>query len=191
MKQPKIRLSDELIARCLALAQKIVREFAEGKWSNHLSHRNADKNVQVWFEGKMAECVFAFESGFGIGAVSFTGEPDPHWDVRFRVKRVDVKQTGPGGRYLLWPISKNGEWHKRDFDVLVLTIMREDGLGCSVGWITKEEFFAKKKIAGPNHPLDEGTWYVDRDPDLHDMASFYRDYAWRGCTDGGNDNIPM
>ena len=66
----------------------------------------------------------------------------------------------------------------------MLTKVDVNGEGFSVGFVSKHKFARKKLVAGPEHDLDEGTWYLHKD-DLHTMPDFYRKYAWRGGVDDG------
>ena len=179
-----VKLPSGLVERCSKFARMIVARYAAGgnEASRSVSYRDADKNIDLWTEAKMAECVFAIESDRNPNALNWTGEPDD-FDFVYRSKQVDVKSTRPTGQFLLWSIRKNGLYDSKHFDCLVLTKVNPAGVGRSVGYVPKQEFFERKKVAGKGHQLDEGTWFMD-ELDLRPMSDFYRRYAWRGNVDG-------
>jgi hypothetical protein len=99
------------------------------------------------------------------------GEDRPHFDLRLGYRRADVKQTMLHYQYLIWPLTKVLDYATRRFDLLILAKIDyrindeartiHSIRGHLYGWMTKDRFQEKKRIANDMHPhLDAGTWYV-------------------------------
>jgi hypothetical protein len=162
LKPGLIKLPSDLVVRSAEFAVMVVERYATGQSeaSRSVSYRDADKNVRLWAEAKMAECIFCIERSINCDVLNWSGEPD-HYDLVCNGKRIDVKSTGLNGKYLIWSKAKNHLYHQKEFDYLVFTKVSALGVGGSFGYISKLDFFNRKKIAPHGHQLDVGTWYVD------------------------------
>lgn len=154
---------------------KLSRTFADdviriGNIAGHLAVRGAERDPEVWYKGKLAECVFAIECGQDPAKVLHWDpyNPDNGWDVMHNGVKNDVKATYPQAECLIWPIGKNDLFAGKDFDALVLTKINARCLvGFSYGWVPKAVFAAEHKIArpgmmGPGSKLDPGTWFMEQ-----------------------------
>lgn len=173
-----VRLSEDLRRRCLRFGQEVVASYAIGakERSSAYSLDGADLNSLCQADGRAAECIFALTLGL-----------DPHavldWDATRAGAdydvfldsglRVDVKSTHPQGRYLIWPLLKNGIYSEKKFDVLALVKQRH-GQGWCAGWIHKKGFYRFKRVAGDgtdrdaDRRLKPGTWYMHHtSPHIH------------------------
>lgn len=78
--------------------------------------------------------------------------------------RIDVKTTLPPFK-LIWSRDVNDLYFKKRFDVLIsVSIEDRDWSRCWIeGWITKNGFYQRKRIAdGMNCNLELGTWFVEK-----------------------------
>jgi hypothetical protein len=175
--RPKwIVLPSDLVRRCRQYGYEAVAKYARGEQENShaYSYRGADKDPEVWQLSKMGECVFAIEHALDpLAAVNWICRPDKH-DVQLDNVRVEIKSSHPRAKYLFWSIVKNGLFAAAEFDVIVLTrVSLKYEVGYSAGWVTKQEFADQHLVAGPDHKLDEGTWYMEQ-PSLHEMQTLAR-----------------
>jgi hypothetical protein len=178
-----IDLADSLVWRCQAWGRQMVNRYASGSRSLKYSSHGAERNPVLIASSKIAECVFALDMHLDpYTALDWGGSPDAGHDVAVGKTRVDVKQSGLHSRYLIWPIKKNDMFEGKDFHVLVLVktdIERErDGerrimaaRGFCAGWIGKQSFTVRHRVAGENHRLDRGTRYMT-ESELHRMDVF-------------------
>lgn len=130
-----------------------------------LATNDAAFSVSAWARGKHGEAVAALADGQDPHtAVNFELGEDPGYDVVIGGLRCDVKATHMGGSRLVWPRGKNDLFAGKEFDALICAQVDLDrGTGRLLGWIGKSEFAAEHLVAGFNHPLDRGTWYMDAD----------------------------
>ena len=137
--------------------------------------RKLGDNPQHVAKTKAAEVAMALVLGkHPINDVGFgVGRPDPGWDIQAGPLRIDVKMTehrNVGTACLFWPLNRNDVFEEKDFNVLALvrceTVKNERGEERSNGWfqirgwISKDQFRRDMLVAGPDHNLDNGTWYV-------------------------------
>jgi hypothetical protein len=173
-----IRLSDELVQRCVEHCNAALRDLRDRRHPQVLavSTHGAEENLPLWVKSKFAECIFALECNLDPRvAVRWSGGPDDGADVDVLGQRVDVKCTEMHYKYLIWPVGKNHIFDQKKFDVLALTkVDVYDCSGLTVGWISKARFREQCFVA-PDGPggdkLDPGTRYLPQenlDP-LHTM----------------------
>lgn len=165
-----------MMDKCKEHGRNVIGSYAAGKspQSAALTIRRADKNLRLQVEAKMAECIFAIERGLDpLKVLNWTGKAELDGvDVTVNDVRVDVKQTQPGNRLLIWSAGKQGKLEGKKSDVLVLVTCRgEDYGGESKGWISRGDFISKRHIAPPPAYLDEGTHFLDVD-ELNSMEAF-------------------
>jgi hypothetical protein len=157
-----IELDRATTERCVQFGHAIVQRYAAGETPRSLavSSHGAESNPRVQARAKMAECILAVWLGLALDPL-FEQSLRP-WDLRTARSRIDVKQTGLNGQYLIWPKRKNDIFAAKEFDLLVL-VKNDWNAGAPRGWIEKEDFFRLKSVAGEGHKLDPGTWYVDQE----------------------------
>jgi hypothetical protein len=157
-----IELDRATIERCVVRGREIVRahENRDYPQSTALSSHGAEKDPQLQAVAVMAECILAVHLNLSVERV-FEAPPLRPWDILFGGQRIDVKQTGLHGRYLIWPKNKNGIYLSKDFDLLTL-VKNDWNVGHPQGWIGKQDFYRHKSIAGAGHKLDPGTWHLDQ-----------------------------
>lgn len=169
-----IEVPPELVRRCEEWGPWFVEHLAKGG-SPHtlaLASHGAETNPVLQAQSKIAECIFALHMDLDPDSAVgwFSEQPDDTWDVLVGETRVDVKGTGLNSHFLIWPIRKNPTFDKKRFHVLAL--VKTDGTrGYVHGWIGKRSFRRGREIAGPGHPLTEGTRFMHEDK-LHRMSIF-------------------
>jgi hypothetical protein len=143
-----------------------VQNYQQGRSekSRVFAHRNADNDPQLQGESIMGEVGFAKWLGLDPNDAVNWGADFRAWDVEVGAYRVDVKSIKNHYHLLLWSVAKNEIWKDKDFHILFLMKVCEDGV-CFVGrqtWIAKPDFFANKQVADADCPwrLDPGTWYM-------------------------------
>lgn len=170
MSQPlMIRLDEATTQRCIAAGKAQKQGYADGTYSTVYSSHGAEADDDLLSAAKMAECILAISLRLPVDDV-FDAPPERPWDLRTKFGRLDCKQTGLHGRYLIWPLRKNNAYLRKDFDHLCL-VKSDRNVGYAKGWLTKKAFYQKKQIAGPGHKLAAGTWHVDQ-AELEDMEDF-------------------
>lgn len=173
-------LPNEIMDLCARYADDVLEGAAQGRWaqSQVVTTHDAYRRHDIWLEAKMAECVFAIESGFDpVLRLQWKPKIDPDYDLIVGEQLVDVKSTSVRGTALIWPWGKNDLFKGKNFDVLVLTkVNAERQFGCSYGWVTKREFWEKRKVAEEGHRLDVGTRYMEQ-RELNPIEDFYRIYV--------------
>ncbi len=108
------------------------------------------------------------------------GKADAGTDVKINSNLgSDVKTTPTWKRYMLWSREINDLYWSKQFDVLIgVSIDEDDWSQCWIeGWLTKQEFFDRKKIAdGTNDEgrLSSGTWFIEKD-ELSDIDTLLTD----------------
>ena len=161
-----VTLPPDLIARCQQYGVGVVESYAAGRnrGSRALSSHGAEGNAILQATGKMAECAFCRWAGLNPDeALNWSGHSDPGFDALMAYGlRVDTKMTGWNGRCLIWPINKTFLLKDEPLDILVL-VKAKPPLFQIAGWIGRDAFLIGHRVAGPNHKLDEGTWYMDQD----------------------------
>jgi hypothetical protein len=80
---------------------------------------------------------------------------------------IDVKTTPTWKSWLCWSLAVNDLYWKKKFDVLVgVSINDQDWSQCWIeGWLSKQEFYERKKIADgicDRGKLTAGTWFVEK-----------------------------
>ena len=132
-----------------------------------------NKEAAQFFTSKIAEVALAYFLGEDPNyAVKWViGKFDDGYDVMDKLgRRFDVKSTmNSRARFLMWGAAKTQYYNQSDFDALVFCIVdpyNSGKLGQEVdliGFETKEGFLKCCKIATGLDPIQEGTWYMDRD----------------------------
>jgi hypothetical protein len=160
----QIRLSDEWIARSFAFAKQTVEGYVNGDKPASLAMACTDIafNLEEQAYGRMSECAFAVFCGLNPGrALDWGPKADSGFDLVWRGHRWDVKSTHAGGKFLLWPVTKNHVYDEKAFDRLVLVKHKAPNFLIR-GWISKADFRDRKRVAGQGHKLFPGTWFVDQ-----------------------------
>ena len=130
--------------------------------------------LDKWFQAKTAEVAAALYFELQpLVDLSWTVERANLFDIKLATgMRLDVKASLESGN-LIWPYTKNAIFLQLPFDTLVSVSLKSgDYQHCWVeGWISKDEFYARKKTAdGVRAPrLDPGTWWMEKN-ELHNMA---------------------
>jgi hypothetical protein len=93
---------------------------------------------------------------------------------------IDVKTTPARKRWLIWSLELNELYWDKKFDVLIsVSINENDWSQCWIeGWLTKWEFFDRKKIAdgiNDQNKLTDGTWFVEKN-ELSDINIMLKEY---------------
>src|SRR5262245_36759666 len=118
---PMIELPNNWIDCSRQFAEQVVADYVSGRKSRELSCYDADKNITLQATAKMCECAFAVWGGLKPAtAIDWTRRTDNGTDIQWRGKRWDIKATGMGSHYLIWPIVKNSIYHTKQFDCLAL-----------------------------------------------------------------------
>lgn len=160
-----IKLPSNLVRRCRAFATDVVNSYASGNNNNSLavSTHGAEKNIDLWAESKMAECIFAIEFNLSpLDDLNWQLRPDGDYDIIVGEHRVDVKCGQMHDRYLIWPIGKNHLFKQKQFDILAFTkVDLTFAAGHTVGWVSKSRFLRERWIADEDHKLDVGTRYME------------------------------
>jgi len=169
--KPIVTLPNDLIERSKEFARETVAAYRRGdnSYSFDVSSHGAEFNAELQAHARMAECAFCLWAGLDANvALNWTSRCDPGWDVYYAGRRVDIKATHARGRYLIWPINKRVElFQKKTFDDLVL-VRGDEPTFVIAGISSKQEFENAFQIAGRDHVLDAGTWYV-HESDLRDV----------------------
>jgi hypothetical protein len=175
---PLTRLPAYWRNECLKFAAKFIAwlQTPAGQACLALADHGIETNQRVIAESKAAEVIFCLEHGIDPRDLKWEAEggADHGSDILYYGKLLDVKYTLWGGEFLFWPKKKNHLLAKKRFDALALVkldIRPDDWSGATWGWISKAEFQKTYRVAGANHALDEGTFYVHQS-ELHDMRNF-------------------
>jgi hypothetical protein len=163
--KPTLSISAELTERSRQWALKFIKAAKSPPTAAHarsrsLSYRGAEGNVSLLWSAKMAECALCLYLDLDPERDLQWSAPDSGTDLTYRGVRIDVKHSAhKEPRFCLWPLKKNHLFDKKQFDVIVLV---SGGPTFAIeGWMGKEEFRGSCLIAGEDHPLDEGTRYVE------------------------------
>lgn len=156
-----IRLPNDVIERCKAHGQQRVEGYAIGRncGSRALSSHGAEANADLQAFSMMGECAFCLWADVSIENLNWTGHSDPGFDLEINGYRFDVKTTGAGCHYLIWPVNKRHIFEGEPFDYLVLVKGRPPIFQIA-GVISKEAFGRQHKVADEAHKLDAGTWFM-------------------------------
>lgn len=174
---PLTPLPSELWPKCVKYGIDIVQWYKDHPERARLADHGLETNPYMQALWKAAELIFAIEHNIPLSRVNLTvGDEDKGSDMSYLGKLIDVKGTLWSGQYLIWPKHKNHLLAGKRFDALALVKMNEGPQkgcpsGTTWGWISKAEFQKKYRVAGPDHALDEGTFYVHQD-ELHAMSKF-------------------
>src|SRR5262245_10368057 len=161
----RVMLPPDIAARANGWAAELKQGYADGRFeaSRAFTCFDADKKLGTLEHAKKAECAFAIFAGLDpLQAVHWDGYPDDGSDVLWDGLGWDVKATIPSGEFLIWPFPKNEIFHSKDFDRLVL-VKGGNWVFEINGWVSKEEFWARKKVAPEGHKLFPGTWHMHQD----------------------------
>lgn len=159
---PLIDVPTELVVECMRDAKRMAAGFAAGLWakSRSVSTHGMESNVADLTRARIAEVAHRIYYGLDPRG-AFRDTIDSGFDIIVPANRVraDVKAHKPWSQWACWPVGKNRLYPDKQFDVLTWGLV--EGTECWLaGWMTKEDFFRRKMVAGPNHKLDEGTWHV-------------------------------
>lgn len=169
--RPLITLPPELAQRSVEFAIDAVAGLKAGRYpaSSAVSCFGAEDNIGLWIRAKMAECAFCLYVGEDPEKLHWKSGPDAGDDLVWRGLRWDVKTTEMRNRCLIWPLGKNSIFEQKKFDMLVL-VKNAPPVFQITGFVSKDRFRQKKKIAGAKHFLVEGTWFMEQN-DLTDPES--------------------
>ena len=123
--------------------------------------------------GKIGECALAQAAGLNpLMVINWKHRADNGTDIRLlNGWLVDVKTTLPNRR-LIWSVSVNHLFWCKSFTHLVSCTVEEDHHSrCWIeGYISKEEFFERKREFDGSDGLDPFTWYMLKSElyDIHD-----------------------
>jgi hypothetical protein len=163
LRSKRVELDNTLIERCYNFGQQMVADYANGFCNASLavSSHDAERNPKIQAKAKMAECAFAIYAGLSPNKVKWGTGIDAGSDIALGAALIDIKWTAHG-RCLIWPYRKTEFFDSKNFDALVM-VKGDVPVFWIQGWISKIQFKAQKQIAGPNHKLTQGTWYIDQD----------------------------
>lgn len=186
------QLPNRLFDMCEDYAANMVRHYRSGGSPQSLavSSRNAENNVKLQLEGKMAEVVFCLDIGIDpeVYVKWNWGVPDNGIDIEYREEKVDVKSIVFDHHFLIWPTKKAGFLHQKKFTSFALVkVDAASRHGLFQGWCTKGEFQLRHKVAERGHFLDEGTLYLheqylhrpDGFPGRNKLVMTMDTYDWR------------
>lgn len=140
------------------------KQASAGATETRRSTRDAQHNSHLQAEAKIGEVVFALTFGLDYEHCFTEGVRTRDWDFATPRGRIDLKSCGLADRCLIWPVGKNGVFWTKDFDLLGLVKVDADaGCGRFVGWVAKQRFWDRKRIAGERHFLDPNTWHLLED----------------------------
>lgn len=119
-----IELASDLCRLADAHGRRTVEAYRSGRSnaSRAFSINGADLDPRVHAESRRAECACAQWLGLDpYEVLDWSDHADDGKDIdpeKLGGLRVDVKSTGPNGRLLIWPISKNPIYVDKKFHVL-------------------------------------------------------------------------
>ena len=175
MSQNRFVMPPGAISSARRRASKMVKNYEDGLDNASLafSSHGAEHNIDLQTKAKLAEVTFAMWAGENPKtAVHWADGADNGFDVKTGCQYVDVKHTSLRGQYLIWPVRKRDIFHSKPFNSLVL-VKSDNDIYYVWCWLPKDEFFQKKLVAGSNHLLTTGTWFV-HEKDCRKMDSFPR-----------------
>lgn len=153
-----MQIPDALWPHCVAWAERFVASYRDGG-PHTRSSRGMEYDVLKLAQARAAECFFALYLGLDPLRVLGAGVgPDAGYDLVAGGVRYDVKWT-KAGHYLTWPAKKVAIFDRTAFDRLVLVKGEHPDFEIA-GWIGKDEFRARHGVAGAEHILDPGTWFM-------------------------------
>lgn len=162
------------VDKCARYAKEAMRSQPDVSRQYQIEPRACD-----FFFSKMAEVALAIHLGDDPAFATqwIIGAADPGYDVMDKDGlKYDVKSTtNEKASRLIWPMSQNATYSKKDFDFLVFCIVDQNPFGRMghqveiVGYETKRGFFERKQVSDGSDRLKPGTWYM-RDVDLLDIS---------------------
>lgn len=157
-----------LVDRGRLWAKRLVSHYAEGGSPNSRAvsgDRGTERNAERQAQGKIGEVAVAILFGRNpLLDVKWNLVPDGGSDLVAPCGLlVDVKTTLPPRR-LIWSRTINHLYKAKRFDALVAVSIDARDLGqCWIeGWISKDRFFADKRIADGSNGLESDTWFVEK-----------------------------
>jgi hypothetical protein len=170
-----VAIAQDWIERAREHGHRLAQWYASPSGAASLSRtrsgdRGTEKNPARLGLGKLGEVVVA---------VHFNLPPETtvnwqHWhggdggaDLVIGEKKVDVKTTEAGKRWLVWSRNVNDLFYTKKFDVLAgVSVLEHDWTQAWVdGFISKQDFYIRKGIAdgrGSGEGLERGTWFVPK-----------------------------
>ena len=164
-----VLLTTDLIEQCRDWGRRIVLNYENGVTpaSRELSWGGIERDPVEQARGKMGEVIACLQLGAGDPKTALSwhakaGDADGADFVHNGIS-LDIKSTKPTGAYLIWPMGKRSKFWSLCAPYLALALVDvEHGRGEAVGFISRERFHREMIIAGPRHPLAEGTWHVHK-----------------------------
>ncbi len=169
-----VRVWAEVVEKGIRWGEDIVRHYADGgsPRSRAVSgDRGSENDPLLQARGKIGEAAVAIWLGRDpFGAVKWDMmNPDKGADMLVPCGHlIDIKTTFP--RYkLIWSRNVNDLYYSKQFTALLaVSIDPDDYSICWIeGWVPKDEFFARKRIADGMKGLEKDTWWMAKE-DLHD-----------------------
>ena len=159
----RIDLSPYWVRRC---RREGYRRVQSGKFSNQYTHRAIDKDPIAQARSVFGEVGFAQWHGLDPNIAVDWEDRARDWDIDLGGWLIDIKSIKDVYRLLCWSVAKNSIWDRKNFHILFLMKVCDDGV-CLIGrqsWIGKQQFFENKLVADGGNPrgLDPGTWYIDQ-----------------------------
>lgn len=160
----RVHVPYDLLRDCWAFAERSVAGYARGEKSTRQSTHGIERSVRRQAAAKAAECAVALWAWRDPRKVlDWSSRPDRGHDIVLAGSKIDVKQISAYARLLFWPGNKRADLPGKDFDLFVLVKGDLDtGWFSIMGWMSKPEFMATARVAGPGHKLAEGDLYVDQ-----------------------------
>lgn len=166
--RPMIDIPKDLQDAAVAFAHECCKAYRDGK-------KNASRRLQspgvpaIWNDpraqaigriGEVGACLY-----FGIDPMAeldWSPHLDQGWDFVLSGWRVDVKSSGMGSQYLIWPKMKDlraAKSHAMIFAKVEADLSRVQ----LYGWVSMPTFRAEHKIAPRWHALAAGTPFMHQD----------------------------
>jgi len=170
-----VEIPRKYISLCGDFGSQMAADYAAGKYSHSLraglmnNEHDIYNRPDILAASKLYEVAAALalnlepETALRWGFDEGSKGPDSGHDMIFHGWKIDAKGTYSfENKFLLWPLPKNNLWDKKDFDFLLWVRRPPKTLKAKVGGFVQRYRFEKHHhTADSQHPLDEGTWYMD------------------------------
>lgn len=186
IKRIRVKLPSDLRTACLKAGEMIVQDLRsplciEDALSAALSTHGAELDPFLQANAKAAECVFCLWAGFDPLRSLRWRHADSGYDIVWYSVFIDVKHTAHRNGRLIWPIGKNDQFERKNFDVFVLVTGHDVDFELC-GWTTKATFLKHHRIAERGDGLSVGTWFMDQAA-LNEMAALPVAIEWMADND--------
>ena len=173
MGSKRIILPRSISNRCLRFGCEVVISYRVGNNDNSLSvsSHDAENDPLLQAQGKAGECAVCLWRGGSIEQLNWQNRPDGGFDLMIDKYRVDVKTIDINKRFLIWPINKRHLFHVKQFDVMILVKAALPFEFHICGYVSKQRFAERHRVADAAHPLSPGTWYMENSQ-LGDIEDF-------------------